>query len=263
MHLKKGESMAKQTELSDFLAKFNFDSSSCGQVGIERERFLATQNKTAVPRSKDFLMMIDEERWIYELSACQIEDRVGPKSDLLELKLELLANDNHGQIVAKELGLEILAVEFLTDLPLDVYDNIRYRNIVKDLPRYKLLAACQVAGVHLHFGAKNIEEAIDFNNELCGHFEELCRIGDHSQGKRLAAYRQMAPDFAPRHYVNQEHFFDTAREQRYDENPRNCWHLIRISIHGTVELRMFGSTSEIDEILTWIEFVKNILQRRN
>jgi gamma-glutamyl:cysteine ligase YbdK (ATP-grasp superfamily) len=255
--------MTKQTELSDFLAKFNFDSRGCGQVGIERERFLATQSGTAVPRSKDFLKMIDDERWIYELSACQIEDRVGPKNDLLELKLALLANDNHGQIAAKELGLEILAVEFLMDLPLDIYDNKRYRNIVKNLPRQKLLAACQVAGVHLHFGAKNIEEAIDFNNELAGHFEELSRIGDHSQGKRLAAYRQMAPDFAPRRYLDQEHFFETARELRYAENPRNCWHLIRISIHGTVELRMFGSTAELEEILTWIEYVKNLLQRRN
>ena len=66
----------------------------------------------------------------------------------------------------------------------------------------------------------------------------------------------MADNYQPTAYESSEHLFEIARAEGFTDNPRNCWKLIRISIHGTVELRMFGVTDNLDEILEWVSFVK-------
>lgn len=248
-------------EFSGFIKKFRFRKAMAGYVGVERERFLVLPSGILVPRSGEFLRLINDSRWTYELSACQVEDRTRPCKDASQVKLELLENDNNGRTVAEKLQLRLLTKEVQdAEMPLDVYPDPRYLAIVRSIPKERLSAACRVTGTHLHFGMKDINDALRAYNALLPHVDELCLMGDHSQGERIRLYKEMAVNWEPPAYENSEHFFETALKDGFVENPRNCWHLIRISVHGTVELRMFGVTRYADEIVEWISYVRSILK---
>lgn len=247
----------KQTELANFLARFKFTRSMSGYVGIEREHFLVSQTDELVPRSVEFLQLINDLRWTYELSACQVESRTRPQKDLSAIKLELLENVNNGKKTAEKLGLCLVNQEIgNANIPLDVYPDPRYLEIVRTIPRERLEAACRVTGTHLHLGVKNIEHALLVYNSLIPHFETFCRLGNHSSGERLRLYKTMAIKWRPIVHESVEHFFEIASQDGFVTNPRNCWQLIRISVHGTIELRMFGVTNHVDEILWWVSQVK-------
>ena len=151
-----------QKSLADFLSKFSFKPEIAGFVGVEREQFLISiQDGNYMPQAKRFLDTIRNNSWTYELSACQVESRIKPQVDLSALRLELLANENTGDKVANRLGLIILNQEVGNmDMPLDVYPNPRYLEIVKTISEEQLRAACRVAGVHIHLGTRDIEQAI-------------------------------------------------------------------------------------------------------
>lgn len=248
-----------QKELADFLARFKFVESMNGYVGIEREHFLVSPSGEFSPRSGEFLRLINDPRWTYELSACQVESRTKPKRDSSAIKMELLENANNGERVAKKLGLRLVNQEVgSADMSLDVYPDARYLEIVRTIPRERLEAACRVTGTHLHLGARDMNQAILVYNALIPHLEEFCRIGDHSNRERLRLYKTMATKWQPIVYESAEHFFEIALQDGFAENPRNCWQLIRISTHGTIELRMFGVMDHVDEIIWWISKIKHI-----
>lgn len=249
------------TALQKFLCRFDFKQGLSGYIGVEREHFLVLPCGTLVPRAPEFLERVRDPRWTYELSACQIESRTKPHRDLLALKLELLQNGNNGSLVAERMGLRLVNREVASKtMPLDVFPNPRYARITRSIPIKQLQAACRVAGTHIHLGTKNMEHAIRTHNALIGHLDELSRLGDHSEGKRLKLYKAMAKRWLPAPYENEEHFFENAQANGFAENPRDCWTLIRISAHGTVEVRAFGVTDHVDEILHWISRVWSILQ---
>ena len=230
-------------------------------MGLEREHFLVYEGGPIfdrfAPQAKRFLDAIDDPKWTYELSAYQVESRIEPCVELEDVRSQLLANQTKGRKVAKNLGLQLVNREVAIHLdPLEVYPDPRYLEIAKNISREKLDAASRVTGTHIHIGTANIEQAIELNNALLPKLDELCRMGDHSSGERLRLYKLMAEHWQPVTYESPEHLFEVAREEGFTDNPRNCWKLIRISIHGTVELRMLGSTDDIREILEWVSFVK-------
>lgn len=245
--------------MDKFLAQFAFRPEFSGFIGIEREQFLTTDDGRYVPLAKQFLESIGSARWTYELSACQIESRTNPQKDLSAVELELLENENHAAMIAGKLGLRILNAEVGDErMPLDVYPDPRYQKIAGSISKERLLAACRVAGIHMHMGARNMDHALALNNLFAAEFDRLCGAGDHSAGERLRLYKAMAPHWRPTVYRNAEHLFQIGKDENFIENPRNCWKLIRISIHGTVELRMFGATDDINEIIEWVSLVKKI-----
>jgi len=247
-------------ELSRFLSWFKFRIPMDGYVGVEREHFLLSKDGRFMPSSRSFLSVINNPRWTYELSACQVESRTRPRRDLPAIQLELLENANSGAKAAESLGLHLVNQEVgNADMSLEVYPDPRYLKIVPALSREKLEAACRVTGTHLHLGVKNMAQALAVYNSLIGYVEEFCSIGDHSRGERLRLYKTMAINWQPPRYRDAKDLFETARVQGFAQNPRNCWHLMRISIHGTVELRMFGVTDYVDEIFYWISRVMAIL----
>ncbi len=250
-----------ETTLSDFLGRFNFQDDLAGYVGIEREHFLVDQHGIVVPRAKDFLETINDPRWTYELSACQVEDRTGPERELGAIKLELLMNDNNAALCAEKLGVRIVNTEVQGEnMSLDVYPDPRYLEIVRNIESERLSAACRVAGTHVHIGVSDMRHALTTYNVLLPYLEELGELGDHSDGERLRLYKTMAPNWKPVRYDNVYDFFRAAQSYGFAENPRNCWNLIRISKHGTVELRMFGVTDHVDEVLMWVSRIKKILK---
>ncbi len=251
----------KTNEEQRFLSRFNFQKEMKGFVGIERERFLTNSDNGFVPQAENFLSAISNSLWTYELSACQIEDRTKPFKEIKKVRDALVENDNLGKNVAEKLSLHLQAIEVgPEDMPLTVYPDPRYLRIVSKISRERLSAGCRVASIQIHFGMPDLETAIEKSNIVREYLPLLCRLGDHSQGRRLALYKKMAPNWKPPQYRNVEHFFEVARQQGFSENPRNCWHLIRISIHGTIELRMFGTTDDLEEVLNWIEKAREFIE---
>ena len=102
------------------------------------------------------------------------------------------------------------------------------------------------------------ESALQVYNYAVGHYQELCRIGNGSFGERLDLYKVMAPDHVPEYYASWDHFVEVAKAKGFIEDPRKCWTLIRISTHGTIEFRMFGSTNSIERIVKWASYCKEI-----
>jgi gamma-glutamyl:cysteine ligase YbdK (ATP-grasp superfamily) len=145
------------------------------------------------------------------------------------------------------------------DMPLDVYPDPsgRYQELVKTMPRHVLQAACRVIGTHIHIGMPDHTVALKVYNQVIGRCDWLCSRGNGSFGERLDIYRIVAPDCDPRPYQDWGEFYREACIRGFDEDPRKCWTLIRISKHGTIEFRMFGATSSIKRIVGWAKLCRD------
>lgn len=247
--------------MTPFLSRFAFRPQLAGCLGVEREFFLTDATGRPVPGSSAFLEAIDDPAWTYELSACQVEHRTKPHRSLLKLSEDLRRGQREGERVARALGHQLMALEVApADMPLDVYPDARYLKIVQSLPRETLAAACRVTGVHVHVGVRDMRKAVETSNMLRAELETLAALGDHSGGERLRLYKTMAPTWQPPPYESPEHFERHAIEQGFADNPRNCWHLVRISRHGTVEVRVFGMSGDPEEIIGWCMKIREIIK---
>ncbi len=252
--------MQDSEDCTRFLRQFVFKPELAGYIGIERERFLATPDGVFVPRAKEFLALIGDPQWTYELSACQVEDKTIPSNNLEEIWKGLTSNDQAGFPAAKKLGVKLITRPVAPpDMALDIYPTPRYQEIAKNISADKLSAACRVTGLHIHVGMPNWAEAIRVYNSLRDNLDFLCRVGDRSGGERLRLYKVMAEGWKPPELKDAGHFFQIAKIQGFDQNPRNCYWLIRISPYGTVELRMFDMIENLFEVLGLILTVRAIL----
>ncbi|HPF95422.1 MAG: hypothetical protein KC582_01670 [Candidatus Magasanikbacteria bacterium] len=244
-----------------FFSQFRFNPVLAGAYGVEREFFLTDAHGIPVPRSQEFLARVQDPAWTYELSACQVEHRTAPEHSITKILSNLQIADAQARRTAMLMGADIVALEVAQeDMSIEIYpDNNRYKKLVKHLPKEMLRAACRVAGIHIHRGAKDLDDAISMYNNIVKCLEDFIKMGDHSQGERLRLYRQMAPNWSPPQYTSRDHFFEVACEQGFVNNPRNCWHLVRISQHGTVELRMFGMTNDLSRIHQWISVIDRVV----
>lgn len=238
-------------------------------IGIEREFFITEGiSRKPIPRSPEFLQHVKNKRWTYELSACQVEDRTIPCEAFLVLEAELRRGSSLGRTAALTMGCHLEAIEVAPlDMPKDIYpDEPRYEKISSTLDAARLLSALRIAGTHIHYGVRNLEEALRISNVLNAHIEELSKLGDGSRGERIKLYQQVAQyPFAPQ-YESTDHYYHTAREQGFDANPKNCWHLIRINPQGTVEVRVFGTAfsrskndQDINRIVDWAKRICDLV----
>lgn len=240
--------------LSRFLKQFDFQPQMYLNIGVERECFLLRNGQIA-PIAPEIIPGIDHPAVGYELSACQLEYRIGPVA-LCEVHANIERMER--LIFASEncLGFRHNFIEVAPDdMPLDVYPdpNGRYQKIAVGMSREVLLAACQVTGTHIHIGMPSHDVALRTYNRVVSHCERLCELGDGSHKQRLMLYRKIEPNPAPHQYDSWEHFYEVACERGFEQNPRNCWDLIRISRHGTIEFRMFGATNDIGQIVSWAQ----------
>lgn len=247
--------------MEEFLSLFKFDSSHFLSVGIERERFITNGEGVISPRAKDVLEALpDNGKFGYELSACQLEDRIGP-IPINYVKRDLRENDKLINQALSKFGLKDLFAEVApADMDLSVFDDPtgRYQTIVKDMPANILLAACRVAGTHVHIGMSDIETALLIYNKVIEAWPSLCEVINHSHGQRLEIYKEMAPRYVPRPYATVEEFYEDAVGHGFVVDPRKNWQLIRITIHGTIEFRMGGATSNHDEIYQFAQACQDI-----
>lgn len=245
-----------------FFEQFHFQKDMEGYIGIEREFFLADDQGNIAPESPRFLARIHDPAWTYELSACQVEHRTQPARDNSEILRNLLKGTNDGKRTAQDMKCLFLAKEVAPeDMPFITYPDPRYEDMVERLGIERLRAACRVAGIHVHIGVRDIFHAIRIYNALLSHLDALIALGDHSDGLRIALYKIVAHDWKPKKLDNPADFFHLARAHGFVHDPRNSHQLIRISPHGTVECRMFDMTEHADEILMYVDTVKQIARR--
>jgi gamma-glutamyl:cysteine ligase YbdK (ATP-grasp superfamily) len=141
------------------------------------------------------------------------------------------------------------------DMPLDVYPDPagRYAAIAARIPGEVLRAACRVIGTHVHVGMGDHETALEVYNRVRTRWGALALSGDCSWGKRLELYAKMAPQHAPPHYESWEDFYQQLVIEGGAGSPRDCYHMIRLSGHGTIEFRMFGSVASIKKVNEWAQ----------
>lgn len=242
--------------MQEFLSRFTYKPEFTLMVGVERERFLVNDNGTPQPKAEKVLQLLPKDgRFGYELSACQLEDRVGPLP-ISKVREQLAQNDEDIQEVLKFLGLHYAFCEVASvDMDTTVFNDPtgRYQQIVKRLKHEELLAACRVAATHVHVGMPNMETALRVYNQVIPQWVNLCEVIHHSNGERLSIYREMAPDYVPRPYESIEAFYNYARQHGFDSDPRQNWQLIRLSVHGTIEFRMGGATDSHDEVVAYAQ----------
>lgn len=235
-----------------FRNKFSFKPLLAMMVGIERECFL-TRDGQILPIAPEIIPQLDDPMISYELSACQLESHIGPCA--LAIVGEMLRESEADiDIASKLLNFDCLHLEVAPDdMPLHVYPDPlgRYQQIAAGMPREVLLAACQVTGTHIHIGMPDPDTALAAYNRVVPCWKELAEMGNGSAGRRLAIYRRVVTDPEPKPYASWSAFYQEAKSRGFAENPRNCWDLIRISTHGTIEFRMFGATSDLDKIESW------------
>ncbi len=242
-----------------FLSQFHFDSNKAGLVGVEREQFITDDGGHILPKSPFYIREIgalpklNQVDFGFELSACQIESKVGPTT-LDDLPLLLDRAESRLRGVDCTLGTRRVNLEVAPEgMPLDIYPDPtgRYQQITENMPISTLLAACRVAATHIHVGVRDIEHAISAFNAAVVHAPELIRDGDGSAGQRIALYRTMAKEFEPKPFSSVDDFFERAQLGGYANDPRSCWTIVRISVHGTIEFRMFGATISHEKIIAW------------
>lgn len=250
-------------EREQFFTRFNFRESGAGLVGVEREQFtIDPTTMHIVPGSNRYLDYfrtfnppMDETifRFGYELSACQLESKIGPCC-LCDLGACLNECEDFLVVADSMVDLTRINIELAPEnMPLDIYPDPtgRYQVITKSMPREVLSAACRVAATHVHIGMPSLEKAIEVYNRVIPHTDELIAMGDGSSGERMNLYKVMASRFQPMPIDSPEEFYRQACAYNFVHDPRTCWTMIRISVHGTIEFRMFGATESIDQVVGW------------
>ncbi len=257
------------TEKEKFFERFKFDQEKIGCVGVEREQFTIDPKTGAVaPLAEKYLDCLresgrlaqDYSNFGYELSACQLESKIGP-CQIGELHAKLSDSERTLDWADHVVGARRVNLEIASEsMPLDIYPDPtgRYQVITKNMPHEVLSAACRVAATHIHVGMSNLSAAINAYNCAIKHTERLIALGDNSSGQRMALYRVMATQYMPNKIEDLSQFYDRSVVHSFSDDPRRCWTLIRISVHGTIEFRMFGATDSLDQIVEWATLCRDL-----
>ena len=244
----------------------NFKQRLEGFFGIEVEWGLF-QCGLPAPLSPWFIELQEQEngKWVMELPAWQVEYTTPPCSGVGEIKDHLTSAKEHGSSIAEDLNAQMVACEVAPahDLSYVTSPKPVYDRIVAKRPEKRWHSGCRVAGTHIHYGCRSLAHALEVHNRLVENVEHFCQIGEHQpkQGKsRLELYREMAGDCDPPQYGSAQEWIQRAKTEGFVDSLGSCHDLIRISSHGTVEVRCFGITLDVDEILWWVREVQQIIE---
>jgi len=243
-------------------------------IGIEREWFILKDGKI-VPMIGELLEEIrkqtnnnsfneDFDQFGFELFAGQVEDRTRISDSINGAIISLSENKEILINSCKNLGLEVVCKEFVTEQELGglVVNPIseRHQEIWKNLPKERKVAASQVAAIHVHIQVTE-DEAVNVLN-FCRKdvVDRLVEIGDSSEKRRIDAYRMMAKKNG-----DPPTFEDYKGLKKYIEESggeRDVWDLIRYKPStNTLEFRMFGSTEDDEKIREFIEVSYDIVEK--
>jgi len=244
--------------MKEFLQKFKFGNKDFN-IGVERESFITDDRGNILPLAQYILKKLPQNgRFGYELSACQLEDRARGEN-IAEVISNLNSNNNVIENIGNQLHFKMQYIEVAPhDMPIVIYPDKRYEQITKKMTYQVLLAACRIAGTHIHIKMNSAKEAMKVYNGVIKHTNELIEMGNSSKGKRMQLYSVVEPHWKPLVYKNWVDFMSKAIKLNFYCNPRNCWHIIRISAQGSIEFRTFGVTPSILKIAEWIKYCQDL-----
>lgn len=237
--------------MSDFAAKFAFDPSRRFWLGVEEEVW-TVDPKTGVLVSGALKAFAKNEkrRWMGckpELPAQQIEIITPPCATLSDLRRALGRNQATLEAMAGTYGFRISRSPVPTKpFAIDVFPKTRYLKIRDQFG--ERLRGAYVAGLHIHVGLGSRDEAVHAMNGCRADLPMFLALSARSPNfagqptgyasYRFVQYRKMAGEVVPPYLNGWKHFEAIAAIRGYREDPRMCWWAIRISPHGTIELRI-------------------------
>lgn len=237
--------------MADFASLFAFDPAKRFWLGVEEEVW-TVDPKTGVLVSGALKAFAKNEkrRWMGckpELPAQQIEIITPPCSSLWSLHRALDRNRSTLDAMAGLYGFRISREPVPTKpFAIDVFPKPRYLKI-RDRFGERLRGA-YVAGLHVHVGLGSKDEAIHVMNGVRADLPMFLALSARSPkladgaleyaSYRFVKYREMAGEIVPPFLNGWKHFEAISAVRGYLEDPRMCWWAIRISPHGTVELRI-------------------------
>lgn len=240
-----------------FMDQFRFTPEWAGHIALEQEG-LVLREGVIVPEAQLLIETVGSQYPTIdigpELSACQVEWRTSPLQ-IGDMRAAVYLAHSAIQDGARKVGLGVQFVPLAPEsMPLDVTDIPRYREIESRLDEATLRAACRSVGIHFHVGMPDAGTALRIYNHVIGQTSRLIELGTVSaDGGRMGLYKTMGTDWNPPSFESWEALFSYAIQHGWVNDPRSWYALIRISKHGTIEFRMFDSTSDVDLIVRWAE----------
>ncbi len=242
-----------------------FNPQFAGRVGIELEGMLILDSGGAVPIvNKKLIGKLQQVGGLNsfvspELSAAQIEIKTSPVpasyalydlQDKLDALRCALRKSGLPQVVFQGLGPE--------NMPLTVYpDNPRYSTLFQAAPKDVRQFACRAMAFQLHIGVASRQSAIALYDAFVARAEDLIR---EFYSQRLEQYLRYVPYALPQQFSNWQEFenFCFKRKVRCAEQFGNIHSLVRITKHGTVELRFFDSSLDFELFANIIDFAIDV-----
>jgi hypothetical protein len=223
------------------------------QIGILLPKVHELARKNGLP----------ESLFSYELFAGQIEDRTLPYGSLEELERALIVNDKIMSEAASQLGLAFDCSEFMepsriADLEVNPFD-LRHKTIWRSASLERRTAASIVAAVHIHISATEDEAVKLLNFCRLDVVDKLIAIGDHSNRRRINAYRAMAEtEGVPPIFSS---FAEVLEYINARGGEKNVWDLVRYKQSTqTIEFRMFGATQKVQEVIGYVSACVDIAE---
>lgn len=236
--------------IHDFKAKFAFAPERRYCLGVEEEVWTVSPRTGLLVSAAPRVFTPGYEKRIPgfkpELPAQQIEAVTPVCATLAELKSALAANDATMKALGKQHGFKVCRDPVPTKpFSIEVFPTERYRRIQEQFG--ERLRGAYVAGLHVHVGLGSAEEAILAMNAVRLHLPAFLAISARSpftedgtsyRSYRYVKYRQMAGETVPPFIRDWLRLALIARENGFHEDPRMCWWAVRVSPHGTIELRV-------------------------
>lgn len=227
-------------------------------MGVEVEAYLCTQDgKEALPFAREFLQVVDCDRWTKELSACQVEFRTKPHSDTGSLIEEFEELKYEGAETASMLGVGFSGQSpWRGEISEKAYPSERYERIKEEeLAPDQFRAAIRLNGLHVHVGVGSLDEALQVYNRLVESLPELLEAGA-SEYRRELFGRLCGEEITPPKYKDTfsilGHAFWSGWFWDFDDN----WAWIRISPDlETVEVRVFDATLKPEKVRGLVDLV--------
>jgi carboxylate-amine ligase len=235
-----------------FRAKFAFDPAKRFHLGAEEEVWTVHPVSGALVPGAVAAFSDEKEAALWpqckpELPSQQIEAVTPVCATLADLDRALVRNQATLDAMAGKYGFA-LSRSPVPEKPfaVEVFPKPRYLDIKSRFGAR--LRGAYVAGLHVHLGVGSPEEAVrvmDFCRLHLPSFLALSARSPTCEGKktgcesfRFIKYKEMAGDVVPPHLGSWDRFAAIAAEKGFADDPRMCWWAIRISPHGTVELRV-------------------------
>lgn len=230
--------------------------------GVEREFRITTLDGQIVPEAPRVLRKIWasspklKDQFVPEFSGCVVESKTRPCATIPALREQLVRRDKVLKKALRRLKLTYSLQEVgPTDMPLVINENEeRFRELLKKFTLAETMAACRIIGTHVHTGKlRDHESALRVYNRFVRYWPVLAKLGSNSGDRRIWTYSLIKTGHVPIEYSSWEKFYEDAQEKGFADNPKNNWALIRLTTHGTVEVRVFGTTDNINTVCRWVK----------